>query len=189
MRRSPLASATKFAPLALVPLFATYDTARRAGGAGGPTRGPVPQGGGTAVTGPPPVLSVFGLFGVGFARDAAGRHGPDAHRPGPLEFWDRTIGNQAGRDSPFSIWGQEPSLDWLHTAVKVFAALLALVVAFVPKRRDLVTVSALGAAVLIAVQLTIEHWFYLYIPWFLPFLFVALLAPRATETEPEPSPG
>jgi hypothetical protein len=109
--------------------------------------------------------------------------------PGISEFWDRTIGNQAGRDSPFSIWGQEPSLDWLHTAVKVFAAALALLVAFVPKRRDLVTVSALGAAVLIAVQLTIEHWFYLYIPWFLPFLLVALLAPRATEPKPEPSPG
>jgi hypothetical protein len=39
-----------------------------------------------------------------------------------------------------------------------------------------VTVAALGAAVLIALQLTVDHWFYLYLPWFLPFLFVALLA-------------
>ncbi len=96
--------------------------------------------------------------------------------PGLSTFWDRTIGNQAGRDSPFSVWGQEPSLEWLHTAVKVAIVGLALLVAFVPRRRDPVTVAALGAAVLIALQLTVEHWFYLYIPWFLPFLFVALLA-------------
>ena len=29
---------------------------------------------------------------------------------------------------------------------------------------------------MIAMQLTIDHWFYLYIPWFLPFLLIALLA-------------
>jgi hypothetical protein len=95
--------------------------------------------------------------------------------PGLSEFWDRTIGNQAGRDSPFSIWGQEPSLGWLQTAVKAAVAALAIVVAFRPRHRDAVTVAALGAAVLIGLQLTVDHWFYLYIPWFLPLLFVALL--------------
>ena len=29
---------------------------------------------------------------------------------------------------------------------------------------------------MIGMQLTVDHWFYLYIPWFLPFLLVALLA-------------
>jgi hypothetical protein len=96
--------------------------------------------------------------------------------PGLSTFWDRTIGNQAGRDSPFSVWGQEPSLGWLQAAVKALAVGLAALVAFFPRRRDPVTVAALGAAVLIALQLTVDHWFYLYIPWFLPFLFVALLA-------------
>ncbi|MGH2983530.1 MAG: hypothetical protein ACRDK5_04640 [Solirubrobacterales bacterium] len=102
--------------------------------------------------------------------------------PGLSTFWDRTIGNQAGRDSPFSIWGQEPSLEWLHTAVKVATVGLALLVAFVPRRRDPVTVAALGAAVLIALQLTVDHWFYLYLPWFLPFFFVALLARGSVST-------
>ena len=37
------------------------------------------------------------------------------------------------------------------------------------------TVAALGAAVLIALQLTVTHWFYLYIVWFLPLLLIALL--------------
>jgi hypothetical protein len=105
--------------------------------------------------------------------------------PGLSTFWDRTIGNQAGRDSPFSVWGQEPSLGWLQTAVKAGVVGLALLVAFVPRRRDPVTVAALGAAVLIALQLTVDHWFYLYLPWFLPFLFVAWLGierplPRVT---------
>ena len=52
---------------------------------------------------------------------------------------------------------------------------LALLAAFLPRVRDHLTVAALGAALLIGMQLTIDHWFYLYIPWFLPFLFLALL--------------
>jgi hypothetical protein len=176
-----LASATKFAPLALAPLFATYDTARRAGGtAGGPTPEdiPIPQGvGGTAVTGPARrVLSVIGPFALAFAATLLLVTAQALLDPGLSTFWDRTIGNQAGRDSPFSVWGQTPSLGWLHTVVKAGVVALALLVAFRPRRRDPVTIAALGAAVLIALQLTIDHWFYLYVPWFLPFVFVALLA-------------
>ena len=50
--------------------------------------------------------------------------------------------------------------------------------AFVPRRRDPITVAALGAATLIALQLALEHWFYLYLVWFLPLAFVALFAGR-----------
>ena len=32
----------------------------------------------------------------------------------------------------------------------------------------------MGAAILIAVQLGLTHWFYLYIPWFFPLVAVAL---------------
>ena len=52
---------------------------------------------------------------------------------------------------------------------------LAVIVAVLPRRRDVVTLAALGAAVLIAVQLGVTHWFYLYIVWFLPLVLVALL--------------
>ncbi len=108
--------------------------------------------------------------------------------PGLSTFWDRTIGNQAGRDSPFSVWGQA-DLGPLHTIVKAFAASLAIGVAFRPRARGPVTVAALGAAVIIAVLLTVEHWFYLYIPWFLPFLLVALLARNDLAVErPSPAP-
>jgi hypothetical protein len=182
-----LASLTKFAPFALVPLFATYDAAGRAGGAaGGPIRGRIRarRMGGTAVTGPARrALSVIGPFAVAFAITIGLAMFQTLLDPGLSTFWDRTIGNQAGRDSPFSLWGQEPSLGWLQAAVKVAVVALALLVAFVPRRRDPVTVAALGAAVLIALQLTVDHWFYLYIPWFLPFLFVALLGARARRDE------
>ena len=52
---------------------------------------------------------------------------------------------------------------------------------FVPRRRTLPQVAALAAAVLIASQLGIDHWFYLYLPWFAGLVFVATAqrAPRA----------
>jgi hypothetical protein len=107
------------------------------------------------------------------------------------ELYDRTVGYQASRPSPFSIWGQVESLDWLQLAVKIGTAALALLVAFVPRRVDARAVAALGAAVLIALQLTATHWFYLYIVWFVPFVLVALFAehralPGARERAPEP---
>jgi NADH:ubiquinone oxidoreductase subunit 5 (subunit L)/multisubunit Na+/H+ antiporter MnhA subunit len=39
----------------------------------------------------------------------------------------------------------------------------------------LVGLAALAAAVVIALQLGVTHWFYLYIVWFLPLVLVALL--------------
>ncbi|MGH2923514.1 MAG: PepSY domain-containing protein, partial [Solirubrobacterales bacterium] len=167
-----LASLTKFAPLALLPLLATYDNAPRAGGTAG---GPAPRNshtagaGGTAVTGPARrAFSVIAGFVVAFAVTTLVVLTETWIDPGLGEFWERTIENQWDRDSPFSVWGQEPSLGWLKTALTIAAGALAVAVAFVPRRRDLVTVAALGAAILIATQLVAEHWFYLYIPWFAP---------------------
>ena len=84
------------------------------------------------------------------------------------------------------------SLEWLQTAVKALAVGLALAVAFVPRRRSLVQVAALAAAVLIAVELTAEHWFYLYIPWFaalaLPAL-ASLIERSSSSADPLSSPG
>ncbi|MBD0275761.1 MAG: copper resistance protein CopC [Acetobacteraceae bacterium] len=53
--------------------------------------------------------------------------------------------------------------------------------------------SALGAAVLVAVELALDHWFYLYVVWFLPLVIVALLARGATRSPalaaPVPAPA
>jgi hypothetical protein len=96
--------------------------------------------------------------------------------PGLGTFYDRTIKSQIDRTSPFSIWGQDHSLEWLQTAFKVFAVGLAVLVAFVPRRRSLAQIAALAAAVIIAVELTAEHWFYLYIPWFFGLALAGLTA-------------
>jgi hypothetical protein len=101
------------------------------------------------------------------------------------EIYDRTVGYQAGRGSPFSLWGQVDSLDWLHNAVKVATVGLALLVAFVPRRVDEGQVAALGASVLIALQLTAIHWFYLYVVWFLPFVLVTVFAGYRERPEPD----
>lgn len=100
--------------------------------------------------------------------------------PGLATLYERTVGTQTGRDSPFSVWGQAPSLDPLRTAL--LAALAALSVAFAlrPRRKTERQVAALGAALLILLQLTLQHWFYLYIVWFFPLLLVALALPRPT---------
>jgi hypothetical protein len=56
-------------------------------------------------------------------------------------------------------------------------------VAFVPHRRDVRQVAALGAAVVIAAELCADHWFYLYIPWFFPLVAVALAVAPVREKE------
>jgi hypothetical protein len=96
--------------------------------------------------------------------------------PGIGTFYDRTIKSQIDRSSPFSVWGQDHSLEWLQTAVKAFAVGLALLVAFLPRRRSLAQIAALAAAVMIAVELTADHWFYLYIPWFFALALAGLTA-------------
>jgi len=102
--------------------------------------------------------------------------------PGLGTFWDRTLGYQAGRDSPFSIWGQVSGLEPLRVALVVAVGALSIVLAVWPRRKSLVQVAALGAALIIAVQLTAMYWFYLYIVWFFPLLLVAL---TLTEERPD----
>src|SRR6185436_3325889 len=108
-------------------------------------------------------------------------------------FWHRTIGFQAGRDSPFSIWGWGqyhargiPDLGFLQPAVEVAAVALAALLAFFPRRKGPVQLAALTAAVLVAFQLTLTHWFYLYLPWVAPLVLLWLLLPakdaQGTET-------
>ena len=63
--------------------------------------------------------------------------------PGLATFYDRTVKSQLDRTSPFSVWGQDGSLEWLQTIVKAFTVGLALLVGFIPRRRSLGTKSGL----------------------------------------------
>lgn len=141
-----LAAFSKFAPVLLAPMLLTYESRRR---------------------------SIL-LFALGFAAISALALLWPALDPGLSTFYDRTIAYQSNRDSPFSIWGQAPSLEPLRIAILAATAALSLVLAFRPRKKSLLQVAALGAALLIALQLTMQHWFYLYIVWFFPFFLLAI---------------
>ena len=55
---------------------------------------------------------------------------------GLRELYDRTLGYQATRSSPFSVWGQAPSLDFLQPVARVGAVALALGVALLSAVQD-----------------------------------------------------
>ena len=100
-------------------------------------------------------------------------------------FWDRTIGFQLNRESPFSLWGWGqydaagiPDLGWLRIALQPLVVALALATAIRPRHRGPLELAALTAAVLIGAQLVLTHWFYLYLPWVLPFVVLAFVLPR-----------
>ena len=112
---------------------------------------------------------------------------------GPRELYDRTLGYQASRSSPFSVWGLAPSLEFLRPLARAGAIALALAVALWPRRKTPAQVAALAAAVLIAVQLGATHWFYFYVVWFLPLvlaaLFVAQRGEGLSDRRPKPPQG
>jgi hypothetical protein len=175
---SALATFAKFAPAVLLPMLATY---RPAGpvAAGDPPPPPVAKASSGAV---PPTTPPAGVtFVVAFALTAAAVMLWPAIDPGLHTFYERTIAYQAGRDSPFSIWGQTPALEPLRIAILIGVGALSVFFAFRPRRKSLVQVAALGAALLLGVQLTMHHWFYLYIVWFYPLLLVGLCAAGAVE--------
>jgi hypothetical protein len=157
-----LAGWTKFAPLLLTPLWATYPDRHR------PHRQKVVFGIGFLVA---TLVSFFVLFLESNPLHAA------------RVFFDRTIGWQYGRESPFSLW------DWrqyhaagipdLHILQLVLEGLLiagAVAVAFFPRRKSPLQLAALTSALLIGFELVLTHWFYLYIPWFFPFAAFTALA-------------
>ncbi len=151
---------TKFASLLLLPLWLGYPEARR---------GRALAVLGFAVT---TVLVFFVLF----------------LEPSPWHaarvFYDRTVGYQIDRDSPFSLWdwGQYhakglPNLRIVQRVLEVLLVVGSLSLAWVPRRRSPLRMAALTGAVLVGFELVLTHWFYLYLPWFFPFIALALIGP------------
>ena len=105
-------------------------------------------------------------------------------REAATTFWDRTFGFQVGRDSPFSLWGWGqyhaegiPDFGFAPPLLVVVAVALSVFVVFRPRQKGPVELAALTAAILIAVQLALTHWFYLYLPWVFPFVVLWLVLP------------
>lgn len=139
------ATLTKFAPVLLAPMLLTYRPAGRL------------------------------RFALAFLLTAAPLLAWPAIDPGLHTLYDRTIAYQADRDSPFSIWGQVSDLEPLRIFLLACTGLMALAFAVWPRTKSLQQVAALGAALLIGLQLTAQHWFYLYIVWFYPLLLLSLV--------------
>jgi hypothetical protein len=158
-----LATWAKFIPLMLAPMLLTYE-------------GWKPR--------------KLALFVGGFAVITAAAVTWPLINPGFHTFYERTIAAQAGRSSPFSIWGQAESLEPLRVAILAATGILAIALAFVPRKKSLLQVAALSAALMLGVQITLHHWFYLYIVWFFPLLLIALcLLERSEEPGEDEVPG
>jgi Glycosyltransferase family 87 len=95
---------------------------------------------------------------------------------GLRELWNCTLGFQMSRLPDFSPWAIWPNIGWTQTLLELGGVALAAVVAFLPGRRSLTEISALSAAILIAIQLPAGHWFYFYIMWFAPLVFMAVFS-------------
>ena len=167
-----LAGWTKFAALLLVPLWAGYPEGRR-------LSGKAAFAGGFVVA----TLAAFSILLLE----------PDPAHAARV-FWDRTFGWQVGRDSPFSIWGWGqyhaagiPDLGVVQQILIGLLAVGAVACYFVPQRKTPLQLAALTAALLIGFELTLTHWFYLYIPWFFPFAAFVVLAPRRQRQAAPPS--
>jgi hypothetical protein len=158
-----LAGWTKFAALVVAPLWLAYGGARR--------------------------------FALGFAAATAAVFSILLLEPDVLHatrvFADRTVIWQAQRESPFSLWDwrqyHAAGLPDLHLVQRVLEVLLVLGALAAPlavrRAATPLRLAALTAALLLGFELVLTHWFYLYIPWFFPFVAFAVLAP-ATRAEP-----
>ena len=71
-----------------------------------------------------------------------------------------------------------PAVVWPQHHLVILGLSNAVLVAFVPRRKSILQLAALTAAVLIGFELVLTHWFYLYIPWFFPFVAFAVLCRR-----------
>jgi hypothetical protein len=97
----------------------------------------------------------------------------------PLEalrlFYEKTIAYQGARETPWTIFSQVPELGFLQQPLLAAVIILAFVVAVWPRRRTMRRLAAFSAALVIGFQLTTNYWFYPYVTWFEPFVFLSLL--------------
>ena len=136
-----------------------------------------------------PLLARPGLprFAAAFVVTAVAVTVPAVAGGGLDRMWERTLGFQDDRGSPFSVWGLW-DLGGLQDAAEWVAVAFAVAAGFLRRAPGLPSLAAMAAAVLIALQLAVSHWFYLYLVWFTPLLLVALVAAPARSPSPAAAP-
>jgi hypothetical protein len=147
---------TKFAPLAMVPLFASlrHRVATFAGF------------GVTALL----LLSMLALDANGASLFWHRTIDYQLGRVTPMSIW--TLGTYHP-----GWW----DLRFVQHVLQVAAGVGVIALAVVPRhRKDAVAVAAFAGAVVLAAQIVASYWFYPYVCWWLPAVMIALLAPRAS---------
>jgi hypothetical protein len=169
-----LSAWTKFASLVVAPMWLTYPELRWR-----PSR--------------------LGAFVGGFAVATVVAFSILLLEPSPIHaahvFYDRTIKNQVDRESPFSLWDWRqyhahglPNLHVVQRVLEVLLVVASVAFAIVPRRKSPLQLAALTGLLLVAFEVVLTHWFYLYIPWFFPFVAFAFLAPDGRR-DPQPEPA
>jgi hypothetical protein len=157
-----LAGLTKYAPLALAPVLATY------------------RFGSTRARG-------LVAFAIAFAVAGALALFPALDHNTLATIFSRSVTYQADRAAPFSIWGLYGGLGAVQFAVQALGVAFALALAL-QRREEVISLAAAVAAILIAVQLGVTYWFYLYIPWFFAPAAVAFLGVPRLESRSRREP-
>jgi hypothetical protein len=97
----------------------------------------------------------------------------------PLEaarlFYEKTIAFQGVRETPWTIYSQLPALRIIQQPLLAAIIVIAFIVAVWPRRRTIRRLAAFSAALIIGFELTTNYWYYPYVTWFEPFVFLALL--------------
>ena len=149
------AGLTKFAPLAMVPLFGSLRS-RRATILG-------------FAAGVLVLCSMLALDSDGIRLLWDRTISYQLGRVTPMSVW--TLGTYHP-----GWWDLRPVQHALQIAVGIGIVALAV---FPRRRKDAAAVAALAGAVVIAAQIVASYWFYPYICWWLPAVMIALLTPRA----------
>jgi hypothetical protein len=147
-----IAAWTKFAPAVLAPLLATGTGDRR--------------------------LRSTLVYAAAFLGVTLALFLPFIPDGGLRELYDSTVGFQQARPGWSTFWSRFPELDWLRTIAEVGVAALALLLAFVPRKRTPLQLMALGGALILAVQLSAKYWSASYVSWFAPLALIGLFATR-----------
>ncbi|MFL6031964.1 MAG: hypothetical protein ACJ73Y_04250, partial [Rubrobacteraceae bacterium] len=88
-----------------------------------------------------------------------------------------------------------PALKIIQQPLLAALIVVAFIVAVWPRRRTIRRLAAFSAALIIGFELTTNYWFYPYVTWFEPFVFVALLpatnakSPLDASHEDDPGEG
>jgi len=160
------AALTKFAPLAVVPLFASLRN-----------RAATFIGFGVAAL---LLLSMLALDSDGISLFWHRTIDYQLGRVTPMAIWTLGLYHPGWYDLRFP-----------QHVFQLVVGIGIIALALFPRRRpkDAAAVAGFSAAVLIAAQMAASYWFYPYICWWLPVVMIALLVPRsAPEPDPVPEP-